>query len=741
MKKLTLLLLLLQSVLTIAQAPQKMSYQAVIRNNGGALVVNQAVGMKISVLQGSTSGTAVFAETHTPTSNANGLVSLEIGTGSPVNGTLAGVNWANGPYYIQSQIDVTGGTNYTLTGAYQLLSVPYALYAVNGVPKGNNNGDLLSWNGTQWEAIANTAATTNSGLPKVTTGDVDSNFCRNSTIVSDEGYSITAKGVCWSLSPNPTTADITTTEGQGMGSYTSLFHDFLPGRIYYVRAYATNSRGTGYGMSYTTSSYSAFSITTGAVTGVTNNYASSGGTLINGTLINGSSLYFLSSRGVVWGTSPNPTTSTYTGTASNGEGAGTFTISLSGLTPNTTYYVRAYGNAYSSNYNITYTCYGNQVTFTTSSMPYITTTAASEITTNSAISGGTLTNPSGNAILARGVVWSTSQNPTVALATKTMDGTTEGNFTSTLTGLNLGTTYFVRAYVTNALGTSYGNTITVRPAALPTITTTAVTSIDYKSATCGGESITNGGSVIIEKGIVWDTNPNPTTALTTKTSDGNNSNNFSSSITNLTYNTTYYVRAYARNQIGTAYGQELVFTTRTLQIDDAYQGGTIAYILQEADPGYVAVEIHGLIRSNYVQNRSWGCDDSFMGTTSTDFGTGESNTIEIVSNCSGDTAAKYCYDLVENGYDDWFLPSLNELNKFSSSLFYHQQLWTSTEATSTNSYAHGEGYYIANPYSNTYYYLYYGGYREYDYFYWIGNFSQYEINKGNSKPFYPVRRF
>jgi hypothetical protein len=733
MKKLVLLLILMQSVMTIAQAPQKMSYQAVIRNSGGALVVNQAVGMKISVLQGSTSGTAVFAETHTPTTNANGLVSLEIGTGSPVNGTLAGVNWANGPYYIQSQIDVTGGTNYTLTGAYQLLSVPYALYAVNGVPKGNNTGDLLSWNGTQWEAIANTAATTNIGLPKVTTGSVDSNYCYSSTIVSDEGYSITAKGVCWSLSPNPTIADITTTDGQGMGTYTSLFHDLLPGRIYYVRAYATNSRGTGYGMSYTTSSYSALSIKTTAVTAITNNFAASGGTLVNDAVV-------FSTRGVVWGTSPNPTKLNNAGMATNGSGAGTFTISLSGLTPNTLYYVRAFGDTNNGS-----TGYGNQVTFTTSSMPYITTTAASGITTNSASSGGTLTNPSGNAILARGVVWGTSQNPTVALATKTMDGTTEGNFTSSITGLNLGTTYFVRAYVTNALGTSYGNTITVRPAALPTITTTAVTSIDYKSATCGGESITNGGSVILEKGIVWDTNPNPTTALATKTSDGNSSNSYSSSMTNLTYNTTYYVRAYARNQIGTAYGQELVFTTRTLQIGDNYQGGTIAYILREADPGYVAGEIHGLIRSINSQTRSWGCIGDYMGTTSTDFGTGESNTIEIVNNCTGDTAAKYCYDLVENGYDDWFLPSLNELSKFPVGIFNHQKFWTSSEMSSVNSYLVGEDGYYTYPWqwawqtaSNGNYYY---NYIQIPTWNWNGYVNQFESFKGSTQPFYPVRRF
>jgi hypothetical protein len=690
MKKLVLLLILMQSVMTIAQAPQKMSYQAVIRNSGGALVVNQAVGMKISVLQGSTSGTAVFAETHTPTTNANGLISLEIGTGAPVNGTFAGVNWANGPYYIQSQIDVTGGTNYTLTGAYQLLSVPFALFSEksgNGVPNGNATGDLLSWNGTQWVPIANTAATTNINLPKVKTGSMEAYFCNNSTIISDEGFSITAKGVCWSLSPNPTLADNFSTDGQGIDPFNSTYQNLLPGRLYYVRAYATNARGTGYGMTNTfTSATTSPTITTAAVTSITNNNATCGGTLTNSNNIG------FNSRGLVWSTSPNPTQSSNAGMATNGAGPGTFTVGISGLTPNTTYYIRAFGE---TSYT---TLYGNQVTFTTGSLPYITTSAASEITNSTAISGGILTNPSGNPILAKGVVWGTSQNPTVALATKTMDGATDGNFTSTITGLALGSTYFVRAYVTNALGTTYGNTITVRPASLPTITTTAVTSITNNSASCGGESITNGGAAIIEKGIVWSTSPNPTIDLTTKTSNGSYNANYSSSMSNLNYSTIYYVRAYARNQVGTAYGQEIVFSTRTLQAGDLYQGGQIAYLLQPSDPGYITGEIHGFIATiNFLWSSNWGCSGSFLGTTSAEFGTGESNTIEIVNNCPGDSAAKYCYDLVEGGYDDWFLPSINEMSRFWGSYFYYY--CASSTESSQNQYYYGHYYLSSGFYS------------------------------------------
>ncbi|HVA99211.1 MAG TPA: hypothetical protein VNG53_09980 [Bacteroidia bacterium] len=130
MKKITTILAaILLTTSVFAQSPEKMSYQAVVRNGSNALVTSTAVGMQISILQGSSSGTAVYVETQTPTSNANGLVSIEIGSGTVVSGTFSAIDWSNGPYFIKTETDPTGGTSYTITGTSQLLSVPYALHA------------------------------------------------------------------------------------------------------------------------------------------------------------------------------------------------------------------------------------------------------------------------------------------------------------------------------------------------------------------------------------------------------------------------------------------------------------------------------------------------------------------------------------------------------------------------------------------------------------------------------------
>jgi uncharacterized protein (TIGR02145 family) len=135
MKKLIFsLLFLLATTAVWAQVPQQISYQSVIRDGNNKVIASSPVGIKISLLQGSATGSAVYVETHRKTTNANGLVSLEIGTGTVLSGSFASINWANGPYLIKTETDPTGGANYSAPGVFAMNSVPYALYAANGTP-------------------------------------------------------------------------------------------------------------------------------------------------------------------------------------------------------------------------------------------------------------------------------------------------------------------------------------------------------------------------------------------------------------------------------------------------------------------------------------------------------------------------------------------------------------------------------------------------------------------------------
>lgn len=154
MKKLLLSAgLLLGSIWISAQAPEKMSYQAVMRNSGGQLLLNQNIAVRVSVLQSTPTGTVVYSERLTGTTNANGLVSLEIGSGTVLSGTFAGINWASGNYYLKTETDPSGGTSYSIAGTSQLLSVPYAMYAKTA---GGTSGGGLT---LPYAATVNNAAT------------------------------------------------------------------------------------------------------------------------------------------------------------------------------------------------------------------------------------------------------------------------------------------------------------------------------------------------------------------------------------------------------------------------------------------------------------------------------------------------------------------------------------------------------------------------------------------------------
>ena len=262
-------------------------------------------------------------------------------------------------------------------------------------------------------------------------------------------------------------------------------------------------------------------------------------------------------HGVVWNTTGGPTiadSKTMDGAVS---ATGSFTSLMTGLTPGTIYYVRAYAT------NTMGTVYGEEVSFTALITPTVTTQAATNITTTTATGNGNLTalgvpNPT-----QHGVVWSTSANPTTA-DSKTVDGplSVTGSFTSNITGLIPGTQYHVRAYATNEAGTSYGADITFTAYHEPSVTTSAITEITTTTATGNGNVTALGVPNPTQHGVVWSVNANPTIA-DSKSTDGAVSaiGAFTSNITGLTPGTLYHVRAYATNTAGTVYGEEVTFTT------------------------------------------------------------------------------------------------------------------------------------------------------------------------------------
>ena len=309
-RTITLIAILLCAVSLFAQAPEKFSYQAVVRNASNALVIDAQVGVRVSILQGSADGSTVYVETHTAATNANGLLTMEIGGGKAEQGSFTGIDWANGPYFLKTETDPNGGSDYSVTITQQLLSVPYALYAREAansfsgdyndlknkpaIPQ--NVGELANdagyitmsdlphspkGGGTDDAGVVQTTACGEVDLcqvaaklaqmeakwavlmPTVTTSAV-SNVTETSATcggnVTSAGYSaVTGRGVCLGTEPNPTVEGSHTSDGIGTGMFTSRLAGLAPNTTYYVRAYATNSIGTAYGedVSFTTFSIPA----------------------------------------------------------------------------------------------------------------------------------------------------------------------------------------------------------------------------------------------------------------------------------------------------------------------------------------------------------------------------------------------------------------------------------------------------------------------------------------------------
>jgi hypothetical protein len=655
-----------------AQAPNRISYQAVVRNSNNALVIDQVVGVKMSILKGSSSGAVVFSETHQPKTNANGLISFEIGGGSSQVGNFSTINWAGDLYFVKTEIDPTGGANYTITGTSQLLSVPYAMHAKTA-------SNVLN------HYDADTSAT---------------NELQSLTISKDTLF--LSKGGQVKL-PNHYDADTSATNELQI---LTISNDtlFLSNGGYVKLPIATSS----------SSNLPIPSIVTNPVSGITSNSASYSGRVTNA---NGSVVI---ERGIVYSTTPSPTILNNMTKIALGKDTGLFNITTTMsasdyyfLQPNTTYYARAY--AITEN-NITK--YGNQITFTTLNLtpPTVTTQAVTNITPFSAKFNGAVTNTNGNVLLTRGFVLSTNANPTLSSNFFNLYGEGNGWFPGNLSNvgnipgggvgifnsdsiingifLSSNTQFFVRSFAIAENNTvTYGNQVTFTT--LNVVTTSPVTGITSNSATFGGNITNIDTNSILSRGIkIGISRDQLNTTLNYTGSFGNGSFSKTSGLSLndelLTPNTVYYVRAYVQlNVIGSVFGNLDSFTT--LPVGQTGPGGGKVFF----DKGNNAGGWRYLMAapSDQSTGMQWGCDSTtnqISGTLKT-VGSGETNTSLIVAGCNQpkNNAAKLCDNLVLGGQNDWFLPSIDELYLMYNNLHLNSLGGFATDASYWSSSATG----------------------------------------------------
>lgn len=380
----------------------------------------------------------------TPTSaTCGGTVTVSSGNTFPI--TSRGVCWATTHNPTIDNAHTSDGSGVgsfisSITGLTVNTNYYVRAYATNEV--GTFYGEEKNFNTTM-------------GLATVTTKDIMDIHPLSATgggvVTNDNGFTITSRGVCWSVVQNPTINDNHTTNGVGTGEFNTFMENLQNSTTYHVRAYATNANGTAYGedKSFTTTS-GEITVATNNVTNVTASSATCGG---NANITNDNNLP-ITAKGVCWSTSHNP--SINDNHSNDGSGTGTFTSTISGLSVNTQYYVRAYAT------NQLGTYYGSEKFFTTTvGLPVVTTT---EPTLNGTMvtTGGNVTSDGGYTVTARGICYGSLPNPDLSSTySHTNDGSGTGYFSSSFTLLGGSGTYYIRAYATNANGTTYGEQVTV----------------------------------------------------------------------------------------------------------------------------------------------------------------------------------------------------------------------------------------------------------------------------------------
>ena len=484
MKKISILfaILMIAVVSLFAQAPQKFSYQAVLRDAGNNLVVSQAVGIRISILQGSVNGSVVYMEIQTAVTNANGLVTLQIGGGNVLSGDMSAIDWANGPFFLKTEADPMGGTNYTIEGTQQLLSVPYALYTdkAGNVPDfvvvPTDTGCLISIiqaGGTPQTFFLRQGTPGPQGEQGIQGPQGETGLTGPQGPQGEQG----PQGLTGPQGPQGEQGPQGSTGPQGpqgeQGPQGPQGEQGNPGvgipqTLSIDGDQLTISEGNTIILpSYVEQQVLSISndtlfLTGGGFVKLPVGFDGDYNSLTNKPVLFSGNYDSLTNKPELFSGDYNdltnlpliPTVPTNVSVFNNDAGYITeaqLNMLLAAMN-NTIDSLRNRIRELEVNSHID-TSDGSQTSIT---LPSVITISVIDITTSTATCDGEVTSDGGTTVTARGVCWSTSPNPTVA-DSYTISGSGTGHFTSSITGLTAGTTYYVRAYATNSLGVVYGD--------------------------------------------------------------------------------------------------------------------------------------------------------------------------------------------------------------------------------------------------------------------------------------------
>lgn len=473
MKNILISLAISLSLNLIAQSPEKMSYQAIVRNSDNQLVLNEIVGLKISILQGSPSGTAVYSETHLPITNGNGLFSIEVGNGTVVTGTFNLIDWKTGQYWLQTEVDPLGGTNYSITAVSQLLSVPYAFYSNysemsgNGIQTVNDNGDgTLTFqfeNGTSYTSPVLTGLQGQAGADGQDGISVQNTFVQNDSLfVSLSNGQTINTGYVKGLQGTDGIQGVSGTNGlngnNGVDGV-SVLNSYIQNDSLYV--FLSNGQTINTGFARGSQGPAGIQ----GLTGANGNNGAPGTNGVDGisvlnTYIQNDSLKLVLSNGQ---------------TINAGLLAG---VSITNTVIQNDSLIVSLSNGQTINAGYL-NCPGQNI-----NLPSVITIDATDVRHNGATVNFKVTSDGNEMLLTNGVCLSTSPNPTyldlsLREAFPSQINTVQAYQFYENVSLPPNTQYYARAFASNAKGTTYGNEIT-----FTTTTTTADTCVAVGSNNC-----------------------------------------------------------------------------------------------------------------------------------------------------------------------------------------------------------------------------------------------------------------